>query len=102
MHTTARRKAAAILVVVGLLFTAFPTAAAPGRPAEQPGVRAWVDTVITWFVAIWPGSSAAFPLRSVGSPLGPDGDPDGGPQATSGDLGSTQELRPDLAPKPAQ
>ena len=90
MHVRAVRKAAAIVVALGLLVAAAPAAAAPGRTAGDPAIGpSFFDALTAWFAALWPGSglvSAPAPAcassgaeTSAERQFGGESDPDGGP-----------------------
>ena len=98
MHAIGLRKAAALVVALGLLVAAAPAAAAPDRTAVEPGIGPSLFQAFTaWLAVLWPGSgpdaepapawaaSGAGPMAGpqLGNEPNPEGEPTAQPQLGS-------------------
>lgn len=95
MYRIPPRRAAALLLALGLLVTVMPAAVASASPADRNGAAdgatwsSW-DSVVAWLTGLLPGTptpAEAHGLRPVALELGSGGDVDEelGPEATTSD-----------------
>ncbi len=83
MHSTAPRRAGALLLALALvLVLAAPASAAPARTADHG--TSFVQTFVAWLAAWLPGAPAGPTLTAAPAPLGAEPDPDG-TKATTAD-----------------